>query len=188
MHSKKKKKGKNPTKTPHLKIHTGLIRHFLHTTFYWLNHSTISNTLKLSFNLGCDSRQLFSLKNKNYAVLSTLTEFVFMFFSCYVKQMSICGCRNKSQRSTKTIPNLASFHVAIFTAVSTRPCTEVKVMAGCRKLLCQKLNNIPVMERTSFWPSSQILMILRNSIFFFFLKSIYLHQCISVTCCVQEAI
>lgn len=55
-----------------------------------------------------------------------------------------------SQHSTEIIPNLALFHGAIFTAVSTQPCTEATVTAGYRKLLCQELHNIPVMERNGF--------------------------------------
>lgn len=60
-----------------------------------------------------------------------------------------------SQHSTETLPNLALFHGAIFTAVSTRPGTEATETAGYRTRLCQELLNIPVMERNGFGLRSQ---------------------------------
>lgn len=82
----------------------------------------------------------------NYGALSAFTEFSVSLAILLTRRA--CVVAETSQHSTETIPNLALFHEAIFTAVSTRPCTEATVTAGCRKPLCQELHNIAVMEET----------------------------------------
>lgn len=82
----------------------------------------------------------------NYGALSAFTEFSVSLAILLTRRASVVA--ETSQHSTETIPNLALFHEAIFTAVSTRPCTEAAVTAGCTKPLCQELHNIAVMEET----------------------------------------
>lgn len=89
----------------------------------------------------------------NYGALSAFREFSVSLAILLTRWASVVA--ETSQHSTETIPNLALFHGAIFTAVSTRPCTEATVTAGCRKLLCQELHNIAVIERNGFGLGSQ---------------------------------
>lgn len=89
-----------------------------------------------------------------------------------------------SQLSTATIPNLALFHGAIFTAASTRPCTEATVTAGYRKLLCQALHNIAVMGRNGFELRCQYA----GSDKLHTKPCSYLHLGISVTARVQQVL
>lgn len=111
----------------------------------------------------------------NYGALSAFMEFSVSLAILLTRRASVVA--ETSQHSTETIPNLALFHEAIFTAVSTRPCTEATVTAGCRKPLCQELHNIAVMEEMGL-DLCLNMHDLRNSTKN---PSSYLHLCISVT-------
>lgn len=88
------------------------------------------------------------LWTRNYAALGAFARFSVSLAILLTRWASVVA--ETSQHSTETIPNLALFHGVIFTAVSTRPCTEATITAGYRKLQVQEPHNIPVMERNGF--------------------------------------